>query len=254
MCVCVCCAHLFTNGTWNLKRGNHQDSSLHCVKSLSYFDNSNSPTHFQGLFFFFFFTIHDLPYHLSYLPTYYYLPYLLPMNYLLLLLPTKKKLWLNIFFTRICALPLPLFPSKSFYFSTKLGIGYWVFSHQFLILILLLLLIPPLLQKKVVCVCGLWIYFFFKSALPLPFISSKYFKGINILYTLYIYYREKVQTKKKIDSLDFFFSLPLLPPSPFLLSSFFFFISSFFLSSNFSLRISKSLIFCLPTRREKWKK
>lgn len=81
MCVCVWCAHLFTNGTWNLKRGNHQDSSLHCVKSLSYFDNSNSPTHFQGLFFFFFFTIHDLPYHLSYLPTYYYLPYL-PTYYL----------------------------------------------------------------------------------------------------------------------------------------------------------------------------
>lgn len=257
MCVCVCCAHLFTNGTWNLKRGNHQDSSLHCVKSLSYFDNSNSPTHFQGLFFFFFlrFTTYLTTY-LTYLPTTTYHTYYLWTTYYYYYLQ-KKKLWLNIFFTRICALPLPLFPSKSFYFSTKLGIGYWVFSHQFLILILLLLLIPPLLQKKVVCVCGLWIYFFFKSALPLPFISSKYFKGINILYTLYIYYREKVQTKKKIDSLDFFFSLPLLPPSPFLLSSFFFFfffISSFFLSSNFSLRISKSLIFCLPTRREKWKK
>lgn len=136
------------------------------------------------------------------------------MNYLLLLLPTKKKLWLNIFFTRICALPLPLFPSKSFYFSTKLGIGYWVFSHQFLILLLLLLLIPPLLQKKVVCVCGLWIYFFFKSALPLPFISSKYFKGINILYTLYIYYREKVQTEKKNRLARLFLLSPSSSPFP----------------------------------------
>lgn len=126
--VCVWCAHLFTNGTWNLKRGNHQDSSLHCVKSLSYFDNSNSPTHFQGLFFFLRFTTYPttylpiyvlLPTIPTYLPTYYLWTTYYYYYYL------QKKTLLNIFFTRICALPLPLFPSKSFYFSTKLGIEYF---------------------------------------------------------------------------------------------------------------------------------
>lgn len=217
VCVCVCGVRICLQMELEIWKGG--TTKIAPCTALNPSPILTIPTHqliFKVFFFFFFYDSRPtLP---LILPTYVLLPtiptYLLPMNYLLLLLPTKKKLWLNIFFTRICALPLPLFPSKSFYFSTKLGIGYWVFSHQFLILLLLLLLIPPLLQKKVVCVCGLWIYFFFKSALPLPFISSKYFKGINILYTLYIYYREKVQTEKKNRLARLFLLSPSSSPFP----------------------------------------
>jgi len=86
------------------------------------------PTHqlIFKVFFFFYDSRPTLP--LIYLSTYYYLPYLptyLPTTYELLTTYLQKKTLLNIFFSRICALPLPLFPSKSFYFSTKLGIEYF---------------------------------------------------------------------------------------------------------------------------------
>lgn len=92
------------------------------------------PTH-QLIFKVFFFFLRFTTYPTTYLPTYVllptiptYLPYLptyLPTTYELLTTYLQKKTLLNIFFTRICALPLPLFPSKSFYFSTKLGIEYF---------------------------------------------------------------------------------------------------------------------------------
>lgn len=179
MCVCVC-AHLFTNGTWNLKRGNHQDSSLHCVKSLSYFDNSNSPTHFQGLFFFF--TIHDLPYHLStYLRTttyHTYLPtYLLPMNYLLL--TYKKKLCWIFFLLGFVHYPYLFSLQKVFTFPQN-----WVLST-----------FPPIpnttttttTTTKNSCL-RVWTLnlFFLQKCITLTFYLFKIFQRYNKLYSLYM--------------------------------------------------------------------